>query len=344
MNALYFNSHGGLDKLTFSKLSSPSLQEKNANALIKIDYAALNHLDLWVLKGWKGLKLNFPHIGGSDIAGTVVEDQTKAFPAGTKVAIYPGYNLFDDKWTKSGDESLSPGYRIIGEDSPGGFAEYISVPSKNLIKIPNGFDLKEACAPILSLTTSYRMLIHQAKLAKGESILIVGSGGGVNSLSIQLAKFLGATPIIVLCKNKEKELLAKQMGADVTINYSEIDDWPKTVKSFTNNLGTDIVVDNVGKLTLQKSIISASRGGRILTVGNTSGPECKIDNRYIFAKQLSLIGSTMGSLNDCQEAMKLVFSGDIKSKIDSVFNLENGVKAYEKLLNGQQFGKILLKI
>jgi NADPH:quinone reductase-like Zn-dependent oxidoreductase len=185
------------------------------------------------------------------------------------------------------------------------------------------------------------MLIHRARLRAGESVLIVGAGGGVNSMAIQIAKLAGAT-VYALTSSDEKMEKARALGADVVLDYHADPAWSKTLFKLTDRRGVDVVVDNVGRATLNDSIRAVARGGRIVIVGNTSGPQVEIDTRFIFSKQISLIGSTMGSHQDFRDVMALVWAGKLKPVVDSVLPLSEGRAAFERLERGEQFGKIVL--
>ena len=171
-------------------------------------------------------------------------------------------------------------------------------------------------------------------------VLVVGAGGGVNSMAIQIAKLAGAT-VYVVAGNAEKGAMARELGADVIFDRSKVD-WGREVTALTKKRGVDVVVDNVGKATINTSMKVVRRGGRIVIIGNTSGPHADIDIRYIFGKQISLIGSTMGSHQDFQEITKLLWSGKLKPVIDRVMDLSKGREAYELLVQGEHFGKIVL--
>lgn len=341
MKALFFREHGGIEKLQFGEIAEPKIGA--GEVLLRVKACALNHLDLWVLEGWPGLKLPMPHVGGSDIAGVIekIGADVSGCKVGDEVVVNPGYADSEDEWTKRGEESLSPSYKLFGEHRSGGFAEFINVPAKCLLKKPAQFSFAESCAPLLVATTSYRMLVRRAALKAGETVLIIGAGGGVNSFSIQLAKVLGAR-VIALTSSPEKMKRAEALGADTVINYREQPDWSRAVRDITNKRGVDVVVDNVGAKTMQQSLLAVCRGGRIVTVGNTSGPKLEIDNRYIFTKQISLLGSTMGSAEDFRDVMDLVSSGKIKPIVDRELPLAQGADGYGLLKKGEQFGKVVL--
>jgi NADPH:quinone reductase-like Zn-dependent oxidoreductase len=342
MKAIFFEKHGEIDTLKYADIPQP--EPKVGEALIRVRAVALNHLDVWVRKGWPGLHLEMPHVGGSDIAGEIVSVNTPGttWAPGTRVIINPGVITSEDEWTRKGEDSLSPGYKIIGEQLRGGLAEYTCVPIANLFRLPDGISFEDGAAPLLVGLTCWRMLFKRAQLRAGESILVVGAGGGVNSLSILLSKAAGAN-VIALAGGEDKVAKAYALGASTVIDYTTKPDWQTEVLKITKGRGVDIVVDNVGSKTIPKSLRSVARGGRIVTVGNTKGYELSFDNRLLFTKQVSLIGSTMGSRQDFIEAMEFIFQNKIKIPIDTIAPLADGIKMIKRLEEGQQFGKIVLK-
>jgi NADPH:quinone reductase-like Zn-dependent oxidoreductase len=340
MKAIFFEEHGEIDKLKFAELNDPKAAP--GEAIVKVKSVALNHLDIWVRKGWKGLTLEMPHITGSDISGEIVElNGSSDLKTGGKIIVCPGINTIEDEWVRRGEDSVSPGYKIIGENLKGGLAEYVAVPLRNLFKMPEHLSFEEAAAPILVGTTTWRMLFKQANLKPGESVLVVGSGGGVNSLTIKIAKSIGAT-VFVLAGGDKKVKFAEDLGADCVIDYKKISSWPTEILKITKGRGVDLVVDNVGASTFAKSLQSCRRGGRIVTVGNTSGYEVAFDNRLLFAKQISLIGSTMGSRQDFIDAMEYIHTKKIHIPVDKIESLSNGIQMISRLEKGEQFGKIIL--
>ncbi|HDQ73571.1 MAG TPA: alcohol dehydrogenase [Chloroflexi bacterium] len=342
MKALCFYEHGGLDQLQYADVPDP--EPSPGEALVRVRACALNHLDVWIREGWPGLKLEMPHWTGADVAGEVATlgDGVDDWQVGQRVVVDPGITTVEDVFTRRGEHSLSPGYVILGEDVRGGQAEYVSVPASNLMAMPKDWDFVQAAASLLVGLTAWRMLIHRAELRAGESVLIVGAGGGVNSMAIQIAKLAGAT-VYALTSTGEKMEKARQLGADVVLNYREDPTWSKTLYKMTDRRGVDVVVDNVGQATLTQSMRAAARGARIVIVGNTSGPKTEIDVRYIFGKQISLIGSTMGTHQDFRDVMALVWAGKLKPVVDRVMDLSEGRAAFEILERGEQFGKIVLR-
>jgi NADPH:quinone reductase-like Zn-dependent oxidoreductase len=340
MKALYFEKHGELDVVQYGNVPDPT--PGAGEVRVRVRACALNYLDIWVRRGWPGLRLEMPHWCGADVAGEITElgPEVSGWQLGERVVADPGISLVEDEFTRCGADSVSPGYHILGEYTRGGAAEYLVVAAKNLVKIPDDVDFPEAAAPLLVGLTAWRMLIHRARLRAGEAVLVVGSGGGVNSMAIQIAKLAGAT-VYAVASNPEKADRARQLGADVVVDRSR-EDWGRKIYQLTSKRGVDVVVDNVGQASITTSMQTVARGGRIVIVGNTSGPQAQIDIRFIFGKQISLIGSTMGSHQDFLDVLNLLWAGKLRPVIDRVMPLREGRKAYQLMEEGRQFGKIVL--
>jgi len=341
MKSLCFYEHGDLDVLQYTDVPDP--EPGPGEVLVRVRACALNHLDIWVRRGWPGLKLDMPHWAGADVAGEVagLGEGVTGWEVGQRVVVDPGISTGEDEFTHRGEHSLSPGYMILGEHIRGGQADYVTVPADNLMTIPDGWDFSQAAAPLLVSLTAWRMLIHRARLRAGESVLVIGAGGGVNSMAIQIAKLAGAT-VYALTSTERKMERAHELGADVVLNYREDPGWSRTLYKMTDRRGVDVVVDNVGQATLTQSMRAVARGGRIVIVGNTSGPRTKIDIRFIFGKQISIIGSTMGTHQDFRDVMTLIWAGKLKAVVDRVMPLSEGTAAFKAMEQGEQFGKIVL--
>ncbi len=343
MKAAVITGHGDMDMVKV--VNDLPIPEPGAGEVrIQMKSVALNRLDLWVRLGWPGLKLTMPHITCADGAGVVdkVGDGVTHYQAGDRVCIDPTIVDKDSPALMTGLENQSR-IHLLGESTAGVGAEYIVLPQRNLMKIPEHVTFNEAAAAGLVYVTAWHSLITRGGLKPGESVLIVGAGGGVNSASIQIAKLAGAS-VYVVGSNAEKCAKAKELGADITINREETPQWSKAIYQMTNKQGVDVVIDNVGAATFNDSIRSARIGGRILVVGNTSGPIVELDLRQVFARQISIIGSTMGPHQDFVKVMNLVFAGRLKPVIGAVLTLNDVRKGMEMLANFDVFGKVVLEI
>ncbi len=343
MKAAFFRQHGGLDVLEIGDLPVPEINDNEV--LVNVKAAALNRLDLFVRNGIPGLKLEFPHVGGSDFAGVVAEAGKKAtIDVGTPVLVNPGYGCMTCKACVSGEESLCKRFQIYGEHSKGGLAEYVAVRADKVLEYPTDvLSVEEAAAVPLTTLTAYRLLYSKAQVRPGETVVVLGAGSGVSTVAIQLAKLAGCN-VIATTSSPEKEKRAYELGADHVINYVETPDWEKEVYQLTNKQGAEVIVDNVGEATWEKSIKAVAKGGRIVTVGATTGPIGKTDIRYVFWKQIAIIGSTMSNQREFLDAMELVFDRKIKPVIARTFELDEVRQAYEFLESGSQFGKVVVRI
>ncbi|MBI5291711.1 MAG: zinc-binding dehydrogenase [Chloroflexi bacterium] len=342
MKAVLFHKHGGPEVLEYGDFPTPAPEA--GQVLVRLKAAALNRLDEWVRNGWPGIKLEYPHIPGGDGAGVVeaVGAGVTRFQPGHRVVI--DGTLSDDacEFCRRGLNNQCVKYGVLGEHGRGTYAEYIALPERNLLRVPEHVPFETAAAASLVFLTAWHSLITRGGLTRGESVLVVGAGGGVNTASIQIAKRLGCT-VYVVGSDEHKLAQAQSLGAEVLIDRSK-EDWGKKVFQLTDKRGVDVVVDNVGAATLMTSLRAVRRGGRVLTVGNTSGPKFEFDNRFMFGKHISFIGSTMGTHADFAAVMPLVFDGTFRVPIDSSFPLTEARAAHEKMGRGEFFGKIVLSI
>jgi NADPH:quinone reductase-like Zn-dependent oxidoreductase len=342
MKAVLFHQHGGLEVLVYTDFPTP--EPGPGQALIKLKAAALNHMDILVRQGWPGIKLEYPHILGADGSGEIsaLGPGVSGWAVGERVVINPNLSCGHCDFCRAGMDNRCRSWQLLGETVRGTYAEFVAIPVENLYRIPPGFDEQTAAAVALVYQTAWHSLITRGGLRPGESVLVIGASGGVNTASIQIAKLAGAR-VYVVGSSPEKLALAESLGADVLIDRQREENWPKTVFALTNKRGVDVVVDNVGT-TFPLSFRAACKAGRILTVGNSGGPKFEIDNRFIFSKHLSIIGSTMAPRHDFDRVMELVYAGKLKPVIDQVYPLSEARLAQERLEEGEQMGKIILTI
>lgn len=343
MRAIILPEHGTADSLRYVT-DHPKPETGRGEVLIRVYAAALNRLDIWVRDGWPGIKLPLPHILGADAAGVIegLGEGVEGLTVGTRCVIDPMTSCGMCEFCRAGKQNLCEKGGITGEHHTGTYCEYITISARNVLPLPDSVGFAEAAAAALVNLTAWHSLITRGGLTAGQSVLIVGAGGGVNSASIQIAKLAGAT-VYVVGSSAAKLKEAEQLGADVLIDRSA-EDWAKAVFKATGRQGVDLVVDNVGKDTLFSSIRSVKRGGKLLIVGNTSGAIAEIDLRYVFSKQIEIIGSTMAPHADFVTVMKQVFAGRLKPTIGARFPLEAAAQAHVALESGAIFGKIVLDI
>ncbi|MBZ5588660.1 MAG: zinc-binding dehydrogenase [Acidobacteriia bacterium] len=342
MRALFFTGHGDPENLVFGERLEP--QPGRDEVVVRLRASALNHLDLFVLRGLPGVPIELPHTGGADGAGTVavVGDGVTGWKIGDEVVLNPGLWCGACEACLRGEESLCPGFRLLGEHVDGTFAEYVKVPAASLAPKPAHLSWHESAAFGLTFLTAWRMLMTRARLVSGESVLIHGIGGGVALAALAFAKLAGAT-VFATSSREDKLARAREMGADHTINYTSADVVAE-IRRLTGRRGVDVVVETVGQATWMASLRCAAKGGRIVTCGATSGPNPTEEVRLIFWNQLSILGSTMGSQSDWEAMVRAVEAGQVRPVLDRVIPLDRGREAYERLAGAAQFGKIVLDV
>jgi NADPH:quinone reductase-like Zn-dependent oxidoreductase len=352
MRAIVFYQHGGPEVLAYRE-DIPVPQPGPGEVLVQVCYAALNRLDDFVRIGWKGLDLTFPHILGSDFSGTIAAlgEGAVGWAIGQRVVANPTLWCGRCPQCLAGWHNRCDSFAILGEHVPGAYAEFVRVPARNLVGIPDGFPddhstgsgLALAAATPLVGVTAWHMLIVAGHLRAGETVLVVGAGGGVNSVAIQIAKLAGAT-VLVVAADAGKAAKARALGADLAIDRAAEPNWSKAVYAATGRRGVDVVVDNVGAATWGSSLRCLARGGRLLTVGGTTGYDAVTPVNLMFGKHLSIIGSTMGTQADFAAVMAQVWAGKVRPVVDQVFPLADYPAALARMLAGEGFGKILVQV
>ncbi|MCT2197163.1 zinc-binding dehydrogenase [Paenibacillus sp. p3-SID1389] len=325
MRAALIVQHGDRNNVVVGEHPKPVAGE--GEVVVKVKAVSLNHLDIFVRRGIPGRTLELPHISGGDVAGIVDE-------VGPGVDhVQPGDRVLIDPHI--------PGKGALGEDTTGGLAEFVSVPAQNLIPLPEDISFEEAAALPIAYGTAWRMLITQGKLQANETIVILGASGGVGNAAVLIAKLTGAKIIAAAGSDAKTEKL-KELGADYVINYNKTD-FSKEVWSITGKQGADIVVDYTGKATWPQSIKATRKGGRILTCGATTGFEAVTDLRYVWVREISIIGSNGWGPGDIPTLLDLVRQGKLKPIIDRVLPLEDIREAHRLIEEREIFGKIIIK-
>jgi 2-desacetyl-2-hydroxyethyl bacteriochlorophyllide A dehydrogenase len=340
MRCVRIHEHGGVDKLLLEEVPTPTIGPNDV--LVRVKATSVNHLDLWVRQGLPGVRFPLPMIPGVDAAGIAegVGEAVRHVRIGDRVVVAQGISCGHCKQCLNGNENLCKEYRLIGEHRDGADAEYIAVPGRNILKLPDSVTFEKAAAAALVFLTAWQMLVDKARVQPAEDVLIVGASSGVGSAGLQIAKMLGAR-VIATTSSPEKAARLKELGADVVINY-RTQDALEEVRRLTDKKGVEVVFDHVGASVWEQNIMSLAKGGRLVTCGATSGHEAKTDLRYVFYKQLQILGSTMGRKGDLVTILKLIEQGKLKPVIDRVLPLTEVCAAHELVESGRHFGKVVL--
>ncbi|CAN5909615.1 zinc-binding dehydrogenase [soil metagenome] len=339
MRAAIFHEHGGPEQLRIEEVPRP--EPGPGEVLVEVRAAAMNHLDLWVRRGLP-IEITMPHIGGSDVAGVIAEvgSGVTGVTVGERVVVNPSLWCGRCRWCIRGEESLCVSYRIVGEHTNGGFAEYVAVPATNVYPLPERISFEAAAALPVSYQTAWRALISRAALRAGEDVLVLGASGGTAIATIQVAKLAGAR-VFAVTSGAESVARVRELGADLVYDRTEVD-FSREVYRETGKQGVDVVVEGIGEATWTPSLRALAPNGRLVNYGATTGSKVVSDLRLIFWKQLQIIGTTMASRSEFEAMLRVALRGEIRPVIDIVLPLDQVREAHERLEAGDQFGKIVL--
>jgi NADPH:quinone reductase-like Zn-dependent oxidoreductase len=338
MKAVRIHQFGGPEVLTYEDIPDPPLRKDQV--LVRIRACALNHLDVWVRKGLPGVKL--PHILGSDVAGEVaaVGEYVSRFKPGQRVLVAPMHYCGQCAKCVAGVQNQCREFTVLGNAVDGGNCELIAVPPASVIPIPDSLDFNQAASVPLVFLTAWHMLVGRAALRSGQTVLVLGASSGVGTAAIQIAKLFHCR-VITTAGGSAKLEKARTLGADSGIDHYT-QKISEEVRKITNKQGVDIVVEHVGAATWEESLKSLKTGGTLVTCGATTGPNVDVDLRHLFARQLSLRGSYMGTMGELHEVLGHVFAGRLKPVVDRVFPLSEIRAAHEYLEKSAMFGKIVV--
>jgi NADPH:quinone reductase-like Zn-dependent oxidoreductase len=342
MKAIVFQQHGDPNVLQYTDVPEPIIRPNEV--LVRVRACALNHLDLWVRRGLPGVPIPLPHIPGSDVSGEIarIGSEVKTVQVGQKVVLAPGVTCGKCPACLSGNDNLCREYTNLGYRIDGGCAEFVRAPEVNCMPYPEILDWVHAAAIPLVFQTAWHMLIRRAQLQPCETVLILAAGSGVGSAAIQIAKFFGAR-VIATAGSEEKLAKAKEIGADETINHRTTP-IAKEVRRLTQNRGVDVVFEHVGTATWDDSVKSLANAGRLVTCGATTGYDAKLDLRFLFTRQLSIMGSYMGNKSELRTVLNLVAQGRLKPIVDRTWPLQECAAAHAYLESAKQFGKVVLTV
>lgn len=333
---------GGPEVLRLDELPDPVAGP--GEAVVRVRACALNHLDVWTRKGEAGRPVALPHVLGNDIAGELLAlgSPVEGLAPGQRVMLQPGTSCMRCAACLSGEDSSCRQYRILGYQIHGGYAERVRCPIANLIPLPDGFSYEEAAAFPLVFLTAWRMLVTRARVRMGDDVLVWAAGSGVGMAAVQVAKLFGAR-VFATAGSDVKVALARQLGADVVLNHRK-DDVVAELRRLTGKKGADVVVEHVGQATWERSILALAQRGRLVTCGATTGPNGATELRHLFAKQLTLMGSYMGSKAELLEAAGHFFARRLRTVVHAVLPLAEAARAHQMLEASEHFGKIVLAV
>ena len=340
MKAVRFHAHGDPGVLNYEEAPDPEIHPDEV--LLEVRAASVNHLDVFVRRGIPGAKLPLPHIPGADASGIIRKtgNAVVELEVGQRVTINPGISCGHCEFCAGGFGSQCMTYRIIGEQTPGSYADLLRVPQHNVLSIPDSMSFEDAAATPLVFLTAWSMLITKGRIQPGEDILILGAGAGVGTAAVQIAKMVGCR-VFAAAGSPDKLDALERLGADVLIDYNN-EEFDRTIRQETSKRGVDVVVDYIGMDTWAKSLRAVRRGGRILTCGATTGPAAETDLRHVFFRQLQILGSTMGSPREFVDVMSCVVRGQLKPVIDRVLPLSEAAAAHRLIERREVFGKLVL--
>lgn len=340
MKAVRIHQFGGPEVLTYEDVPDP--KPRKDQVLMRVKACALNHLDIWVRKALPGV--NLPHILGSDMAGEVVEsgEYVTGFKPGQRVLIAPMHFCNHCARCVAGLQNQCLEFTVLGNRVDGGNCELIAVPAVNVIRIPDNLDFVQAASIPLVFLTAWHMLVSRAGLQPGETVLVLGASSGVGIAAIQIAKLFHCR-VITTAGNEMKLAKARELGADYGIHHYQ-QNISEEVKKITNREGVDVVVEHVGAATWNESMKSLKPAGRLVTCGATTGPSASIDLRFVYSRQLSILGSYMGTMGELYEVLSHVFAGRIKPVVDRTFPLTDLRAAHAQMEKSEMFGKIVVTV
>ncbi|MGA7401234.1 MAG: zinc-binding dehydrogenase [Candidatus Sulfotelmatobacter sp.] len=340
MKAVRIHQFGGPEVLTYEDIPEPQLRKDQV--MVRVRACSLNHLDVWVRKGLPGVKL--PHILGSDIAGEVVEvgEYVTGFKAGQRILVAPMHFCGHCEKCVEGLQNQCRIFTVFGNAADGGNCEFFAAPAANVIPIPDSFDFIHAASIPLVFVTAWHMLVGRANMRPGQTVLVLGASSGVGIAAIQIAKLFHCR-VITTAGDEAKLAKGRELGADYGIDHYK-QKISEEVRKITNKEGVDIVIEHVGAATWDESVKSLKSGGTLVTCGATTGPNVAVDLRHLFARQLSLLGSYMGTMGEMHAVLRHVFAGRLKPVVDRVFPLSDIRAAHEYMEKSLMFGKVVLSI
>jgi NADPH:quinone reductase-like Zn-dependent oxidoreductase len=340
--AMVMRATGGPEVLERATIDLPEPGAREVR--VRVRAVALNHIDLWARRGLPHFRYEWPHRLGSDIVGEIeaLGPGAVGCKVGDRVVVAPGLSCGVCEKCLAGHDNLCRSYRILGENTQGGYSRHVNVPDANVLPYPSGMRFTEAAALPLCMLTAWQMVVIKGRVARGQTVLVHAAGSGVSSAAIQIAKLYGAR-VIATTGTDEKAERAKKLGANHVINYSS-QDFVAECKKLTDKRGVDLVVEHVGGDVFAKSIHATAWAGKIVTCGATAGFTPTVDLRHVFFRQIEILGSTMGPRSTLFEILRLVEKRSLAPIVDRVFSLWEAQAAHRHLEERKNFGKVVLEV
>jgi len=340
MKAAYFKEHGGAEKMLYGDYQDPALRADEV--MVRVKASALNHVDFLLLDGRFPPPEGLPHVNGCEATGTVEATgaNVKGWTRGQRVIVFPGFSCGTCEYCLRGERTVCLRYGYLGAHKDGGQAELVKAPAANILPLPEAVPFEAGAAVPMAFLTSWHALIAQAELKPGQAVLVQAAGSGVGSAAIQIARLVGAR-VITTVGSDDKIEFARSLGAEHVVNYRK-QDFVEETRKWTNKRGVDVVVEHIGGETLEKSIYTLARLGKLITIGSHDTHWGRMDLRHVYSKNLRIIGTNLGSILELRTILDHMAEGRLKPTIDRAFPLKDIRAAVQYALDRKSKGKVLI--
>jgi NADPH:quinone reductase-like Zn-dependent oxidoreductase len=340
MQAAYFSEHGGPEKIVYGDYKDPVAGA--GEVLVRVRACALNHVDLLLLSGLFPPPGGLPHVNGCEVAGTLAAlgPDVRGLQVGQRVLVFPGFSCGRCEYCLRGERTVCLRYGYLGAHRDGGYAELVGVPADNVLALPETISFEAGAAVALAMLTSWHALVAQADLRPGQTVLVQAAGSGVGSAAIQIARLLGAR-IITTVGADDKVEFARSLGAEAVVNY-RTQDFVEATRRWTDKRGVDVVVEHIGSETFERSLYCLARLGTLLSIGSHADHWARLDLRYLYGKNLHIIGTNLGSIQELRVILDFLAAGRLAPVIDRAFPLADARAAVQYLHDRKNRGKVLV--
>jgi NADPH:quinone reductase-like Zn-dependent oxidoreductase len=341
MKAAFFKEHGGSEKILYDDYRDPHAEA--GEVVVRVRACALNQVDMLLLDGRFPPPEGLPHVNGCEVAGTVESTGAgvKGLSAGGRVVIFPGFSCGACEYCLRGERTVCVRYGYLGAHKDGGYAELVKVPAANVVPLPETISFEAGASVPLAMLTSWRAVVTQARVRPGQTVLVQAAGSGVGSAAIQIARLCGAR-VMTTVGSDDKIEFAKSLGAEHVVNY-RTHDFVEAAKAWTGKRGVDVVIEHIGGETFEKSVYALTRLGTLVTIGSHDTHWGRLDLRHVYSKNLSVMGTNLGSLPELRTMLEHLADGRLRPVIDRAFPLADARGAVQYVLDRRNKGKVLLQ-